>query len=298
MSQLRALFDGEMTKHSGSMDKPLHWKGYLGIIAGSTPSVYPAFEEYSDLGERFIYYRMKEFDAEKATHVALSRKLFGSALNDTLSEAYAEYIETMVKTYAENDPIELSQEVKNRLAKISKFSEDVRTAVHKDWRGEKIDRIPTPAYPMRVALQLVAIARALSLMRHNECGSYELIEEDLTILDWIGYSLANEEKRACLRVFASTEFETSLSTQAIADVVGLDTSIVGNFLQNLSAVKVLKRTALGDSLRWEFASKDSYDLVRRIESIKETVEIDERDVTTEELDTYNEEANQNFDREF
>ena len=40
LSQFRMIYDGEMVKFSGTSDKAIVWKGYLGIIAGSTPSIY------------------------------------------------------------------------------------------------------------------------------------------------------------------------------------------------------------------------------------------------------------------
>lgn len=294
MSQFRALFDGEMTKHSGSMDKPLHWEGYLGVIAGSTPSVYTKFEEFSDLGERFIYYRMKEFDGRSATRLALSRKITGQELNKILADKYGEYMEHVVKEYADKEIPDLSDNVMERLTNISSFAENVRTSVTKDFQQNHITRIPVPAYPMRVALQLVAIARALSIMKHNECGSYELEEPELSILDWVGYSLANEEKRACLKILASIEFGASLSTQSIADIIGLDTSVVGSFLQNLSAVGIIQRSALG-ALLWTFKNKNDYDLVRRIEHIEDIAIIEERDLTNEEEASLNELASENFE---
>ncbi len=85
LSQFRMLYDGEMVKYSGNKDKPIMWKGYLGVIAGSTPSIYSHFEEVSDMGERFIYYRMKDYDPENATRLSMKRTLYGKELDEKLS---------------------------------------------------------------------------------------------------------------------------------------------------------------------------------------------------------------------
>ena len=84
LSQFRMLYDGEMIKYSGNSAKPIEWRGHLGVIAGSTPSLYRNFEEVADMGERFIYYRMKEYDGHKATKLALERKIFGKELDEKL----------------------------------------------------------------------------------------------------------------------------------------------------------------------------------------------------------------------
>jgi hypothetical protein len=282
LSQFRMLFDGEMTKYSGNLTEPLKWSGYLGVIAGSTPSIYATFEEVADMGERFIYYRMKEFDAKKATHLALNRDIFGKELDGLLADLYREYIEEVVKSHVDVH-VELDESVVQRIIQVATFAETVRTASHKEWNGD-IDRLPVPAYPMRVALQLTAIAKALAIMRHADTGSYELGERELAIIDWTGYSLANEEKRACLHILAEQDFEHAVTTSTIADRVGLKSEIIQTILQNLSAVGVVVRGGGGgmDSMSWSFKNKDDYAVVRRIESVTVTDNIESRDATVEE----------------
>lgn len=296
LSQFRALYDGEMTKYVGNSKNPLHWKGYLGIIAGSTPSLYRIFEEYSDLGERFIYYRMRDFNAKSATKLALSRKLPEKEMNQILADNYGNYIKDLVLSYADKEIPELSEEIQDKIINIASFSETVRTPVQYDWKQEEVTRIPVVAYPMRIALQMSGIAKALSVMRHNESGSFDLLPEDIRVIEWIGYSLANEEKRACLKILAQSDYNYPISTQTIADEVGLNTNIVRTFLQNLSAVGILKRTGLGDSLAWGFKEEEFYKLVRKFECIDETTLFEEREVTQEETQELNEIAEREWNR--
>ena len=281
LSQFRMVYDGEMTKFSGNSSKPISWKGSLGVLAGSTPSIYQHFEEVADMGERFIYYRMKEFDPYKATHLALTRKSFGKDLDDKLSSLYEQYIKEVVKSYDDED-IELSEEVNNRIIEVSMFAEKVRTVAHKDRWKDTIDRKPTPAMPMRVALQLVSIAKALAIIQKHETGKNTLTEQNLSILDWCGYSLANEEKRHVLKVIASVAFDKTTTTSTIADIVGLSTSVIGTVLQNLSAVGVLTRTGDGSNLYWAFKNEKDYNIVRRIEHITDIVALENRQTLVEE----------------
>ncbi len=267
LSQFRMLYDGEMIKFVGNKDKPITWKGYLGIIAGSTPSIYGHFEEVADMGERFIYYRMKDYDAEKATRLSMKRTMYGKELDDTLSGLYADYIKDVVSS-ASSEAIVLSDIVQERIIKIAMFAERVRTSAHTDIRDKTIDRIPVPAMPMRVALQLTAIAKGLSLIRQHETGNSELNDNDLHIIDWCGYSLANEEKRACLRVLASIEYNVTVQTQTIADTIGLNTSVTGVILQNLASVGVITRSGGEGGLHWKITKEEDWKIVRRIEDLK------------------------------
>ncbi len=285
LSQFRMIYDGEMIKHSGNNDKPISWKGSLGVLAGSTPSIYRSFEDVADMGERFIYWRMKDYDAEKATRLSMSRKIYGKELDDKLADLYNEYIKEVL--VSGNTDIVLDDVVKERILKISLFSERVRTTAHMDWRGENINRIPISAMPMRVALQLTAIAKGLAVMR----GPEGLTERDYSIIDWCGYSLANEEKRACLRFLATAEFNVFANTTIVADKIGLDTSVTRNILQNLAAVGVLDRTGDGGGLSWRIKNKDDYEIVRRVENITKTEVLETRETTAEEDEENNEMLN-------
>lgn len=308
LSQFRMVYDGEMVKMAGNQVKPITWKGYVGIVAGSTPSIYGHFEEVADMGERFIYYRMKPYSPEKATRLSMKRKLYGKALDDKLASMYGEYIKEVVllekkrreetiggKKWNEEPGEEpkkwenggetgrgsegLSDEVDERILKVAMFAEKVRTVAHSDRFEKVIDRIPVPAMPMRVALQLTSIAKALVLMRRSEGKG--LGEGDMRMIDWCGYSLANEEKRACLGVLGRVEFDVSVSTQMIADKIGLDTTVIKVILQNMSATGVLVRTG-GNGLSWRIKDKEDWELVRRIENIKDVDKYVDRDITAEE----------------
>lgn len=296
LSQFRMIYDGEMVKHSGNRKEAIKWAGYLGIIAGSTPSIYASFEEVSDMGERFIYYRMKEFDSAKATHLALSRGKYGKDLDTMLAGLYGEYIKEVIKSHDQKD-VELSETTKQRIIEVASFAERVRTAAHTDWRGELINRIPVSAMPMRVALQLMAIAKALCIIKKHEDKTYELAEDELSTIDWLGYSLANEEKRACLKVLASVSYDVYVTTGIVADKIGLDTKVTRIILQNLASVGVLKRNGNESSLTWKIKEQADYNLVRRIEHIKVTEVVVERAMSFEEEDSealdiaFNQEAN-------
>ncbi len=285
LSQFRMIYDGEMVKHSGSKGDAVAWKGALGVLAGSTPSIYGHFEQVADMGERFIYYRMKEFDARKATHLALERRKFGKGLDEELSAVYAEYIRKVVEGAKDKTgDIVLGEAVMTRIVEIAMFAERVRTVAHVDqWsRDKKVDKIPVPAFPMRVALQLVSLAKGLAVMCMAEGRGLE--EGELKIIDWIGWSLANEEKRACLRVLGSVEYEVGVRTQTVADKIGLDTSVINNVLQNMSAIGLLVRGGDSNGYIWNIKNRGDYETVRRVEGIEGGAVFDDRVLVAEEQD--------------
>lgn len=276
LGQLRMVYDGEMTKHVGNSPKPIKWTGYLGVLAGSTPSIYSHFEEVADMGERFIYYRMKSYDVEKATRISLQRKVFGKELDEKLSEMYSEYVKESIDDANDVEPISI--EVYERIVKIAMLAAKLRTPTHYNKFTRTIDKIPVPEMPMRVALQLQNIARGISVMNFHDHNNWDLLEKDIIDIEWCAYSLANEENRACLRILASVESGTYMSTQAVADKIGLDTSIAGIGLQHLTAIGIVVRSGNGGNLTWAIKEADVWDTVRRLEGIIESVVVKERDL--------------------
>lgn len=281
LSQFRMLYDGEMTKFVGNKDKAIHWKGYLSVIAGSTPSIYSHFEEAADMGERFMYFRMKPYDERKATQVALKRSTSGRNLDEIMSTLYGDYIKEKVKEGV-NVTVSLDESVMERIIYIASFAERIRTVNKVDKFTKEIERIPTPAMPMRTALQLLNIAKALQIMRGRAID-----EKDMAIIEWLGYSLANEEKRACLRAIA--QYSISVSTQKTADIIGLNTKTTGSILQNLASVGVLSRDGDGNTLRWGFTNPEDRAFVQKIEGIIPDKDLFDRSLAIEELDVDSEE---------
>lgn len=289
LSQFRMIYDGEMTKFVGTSDKPLVWKGHLSVLAGSTPSIYAHFEEVSDMGERFIYYRMKPYDAEKATRLALNRKSIGKETDRILSELYGEYIEKTIKQNIGKEVV-LSAESNNRIIEIAMFAEKVRTVSHTDF-FKKIDRIPVPAMPMRVALQLTTIAKGLMIMRGGE-----LTSNDLDIVDWCGYSLANEEKRACLKVLAGIPFTAWMKTSTLSSKIGLSTDITQVIINNIAATGIVKKGEIsGNSLQWKISEEKHHSLVRRVEKIEGYPELYVYENSKEVIELNRESVNASFE---
>ncbi len=275
LSQFRMIYDGEMVKHVGNKPEPLKWEGSLGVLAGSTPSIYRHFQEVADMGERFIHYRFKDFDPKKATELALDRDIFGKELDAVLASLYTDYIKDVV-TNADISKAIITRETKQRIIAVACLAEKIRTPVVTDRMG-KVTHLPISAMPMRVALQLIPLAKALIIMRGRE-----LDENDMKILDWCAYSLANEEKRMVLSIFGAIAFGNKLSTQNVADELSLDTTITGYILQNLAAVGILTRSGSQGVLIWNMSHEDEWSAVRRIEGIVDVIEVEQRAMTMEE----------------
>lgn len=295
LSQFRMIYDGEMTKYSGNRNKPLHWEGSLGIIAGSTPVIYEHFEEVADMGERFISYRMKSYNEDKATMISLKRKLYGRELDELLSDYYADYLKDCIVNIKKNVP-KLSNNVLKRIMKIAKFATQLSTPTSFNKYTREVERVPIKAAPMRMALQFSTLARGLSVIQYNNNRKWKLEEDDLVYIERCAYSLANEEKRACLKILAEIDFGSGVSTQAISDEIDLSTNITRVSLQNLTAIGVLKRSGDQNGLTWSIKDKNVFDIIRRMENIKKSIiKKIKRVLSSEEIEEKEKEIQSSFD---
>jgi predicted transcriptional regulator len=102
-------------------------------------------------------------------------------------------------------------------------------------------------------------------------------------IEWCAYSLANEERRACLKILATAEFFTTIKGQTIADKIGLATSVVGINLQYLAAIGILERSGDSSGLSWRIKDKENWEIIRRLEGIKDSVShTNERELSSDE----------------
>jgi hypothetical protein len=277
LSQFRMLYDGKMTKMVGNKDTPLVWEGFLGIMAGSTPSIYTHMEEVADMGERFMYFRMKPYDERKASQVALSRPFGGKQLDERLAEIYGDYIKSCVIA-SKDDVVTLDPKYVEEIIDIAIFAEKLRTINKIDKFSKEIERIPSTAMPMRTAIQLLNFAKALFLIRKHD--GREFGDSDMDIIYWLGWSLGNEEKRALLEILFNQTYE--VSTQAVADNIGLNTGVVRGVLQNLASTKIIQRSADGNGHKWKIESVSVYKILERI-LVKKDINILEREAVEGEV---------------
>lgn len=284
LSQFRMLYDGEMVKFSGMTDEPIAWKGKLGVISGSTPSIYSHFEEVADMGERFIYYRMEEYDRKKAAQLAINRGVSAHDVDNILKDKYTEYLRGVIEWFDGDrglaDKLRLDEDTQEWIVRVALFAERLRASVHTDWKGENIDRVPVMAYPTRVVLQLRALGLGLLAMKLHEGNG--LGEEEKHVLGRCAYSLANEEKRACLRILGSIGHNERLRTTTIADKIGLNTAVIGRVLQGMAATGVLERSGDESGLSWRIKEREDWEIVRYLEDIHDEDVVEQRVANVED----------------
>ena len=299
LSQFRMIHDGSYTKTTGTSSEPLQWEGHLSMLASCTPAIYQFVEDLQVLGERMVYYRMKDYDMEKATRLALGRKIYGKKVDEKLAELYGGYIKEVVLFCKDKKiPSIEGTPTFERILNSAMFAATLRTPIQYDKYEKSVTHIPISEAPTRVALELMNLAKGLMCMQYHDTNgeSWDLPENMIRHIEWCSWSLANEEKRACLRFLADLDFGVSARNQTVADAIGLNTTIIGRVLQNLASIGILQRSGSNEGLSWTIADRKVWEEVRKLENIETSVDIgEERDITTDEVEEHEAQVQQNFE---
>lgn len=270
LSQFRMLYDGRFSKSSGARKEPIVWEGYLGMIAGSTPSIYRFFSEVADMGERFLSYRMRAIDTPKAVEFVDQHPYTAKEMNEQIADLFREYLKGIIVSTPK--PPDLPSKIKDSIKVTAQNATLLRTPVHVDERSGLIDDFPVSEMPFRVQKQLTSIAQALYAIALNDNPDDNHLPNDLhKALDWTAYSLANDKRRSYFRaVVRLYDDGKEITSRNVSAYTGLHTEIVKRGLDQLTALNIisLKSEDQGTGKKvWDISNLPLAQMVRRIDPL-------------------------------
>jgi len=261
LSQLRMVYDGEMTKRIGTGTGEIAWKGNVQIIGGCTNSAYRFFAEVADMGERFLYYAMPPVDAEPMTRMAVMGTLTTTQIDERIGGWYREYMETVVRERRGN-PVVLEPHHVDLIVKNALFVARMRTPIVVDDFSKKITHIPKSENPARVAKQLKSMVFGLLAMGLSDERIKEIVER-------CAWSMGSYERRVILKALVGSGYGDTFKTEVVGNIMGLSTEVAERYLQDLAAIGIVQRdgaiNAHGVSeFSWSISKQDDYELVDRV----------------------------------
>jgi len=263
LSQFRMLYDGRYSKITGSRGGEMLWEGYMGMISGSTPSIYRFFGEVADMGERFVNYRMKPMDRDKALEFIVNNPMSSRDMDQAISGVLQEYMTgLMAVDYTDSPLLTLSDEVNSDLSAAAKWFCLLRTPVHINERNEQVDEFPEPELPLRVMKQLVTLAKALQCVYGRP-----LSPKDTNALLWVGYSLSNDKRKRYLRSMVALEYQgKKITTRNLSALTGLHQEIIKIGVSSLQALGIVELTDETEgSKHWRLVHPELTKLVVRLD---------------------------------
>ena len=268
LSQFRMIYDGRFSKSSGNRKEEMMWSGYMGMIAGSTPSIYRYFAEVADMGERFVSYRMRDIDKHKAVQFVMANQNSSKELDEKITAVYDEFLKTLIQDPDIRSHLPLSAEVLQRIATIAEHCTLLRTPVHIDERSGLVDEFPEPEMPFRVMKQLAYLAQGLQCVNRAP-----LTEDNLLTLEWVAFSLANDKRRAYLRAVANLHKTGSLITaRNVSAITGLHQDICKKGLSHLQALKIISLQSEEQGVyKWHVTNRNVTDISLRLDPMNKEV---------------------------
>jgi len=239
-AQLRKIYDGHLTKCTGEGGESaeLHWEGKVGLIAGVTPAIesYRAFA--NTLGERFLYYYLPVSDRNAAAQRALGNRENLRAMREELRQAVKGFLESLNIP----DHVELPQAMQAWIVHVADFVSVARTGVSRDHYSStrEILDLPDPEVPTRLAQQLGALACAHAVLFGRAC----VTQDDLDLVAQTALACIPTRRRLIIKTLV--EAQAAMETSAIAEKLDLPTATVRRDLEELTALKLAKRTKVGE----------------------------------------------------
>jgi len=269
LSQFRMVYDGRFSKSSGNRAEPIVWPesgtGYIGMIAGSTPSIYRFFSEVSDMGERFISYRMKPIDVTKALQFVVEKKSTAREMNEEIAGLLKEYLPPLLQKAKKYPLHEDTQEI---IRNASQHCTLLRTPLHLDDKSGMVDEFPEPEMPFRVMKQLNCLAQGLQMLQEDP--TEKLSDEMHKALEWVAYSLADDKRRAYVRAVAALEQNgQKVTDRSISATTGMNDNVVTKGMSQLQALGLVKLTSEPGTLReYKTNNHGLFRLVKKLEADK------------------------------
>jgi hypothetical protein len=233
LAALREIYDGSWTRLVGTDGgRSLHWSGKLGLIAGAVPAIDQHHGVLSQLGERFIIFRLEVDDADKQARRSLRHQGREREMRKALQEAvcglFAELDLTAIPTFTRSD--------EDRLVALTTLVARARSAVVRDPYRRELELVPDAEAPGRLIGALGRLLTGLRLIGVGEDEAWRVVTK--SGLD----SMPASRRRAVEFLIRHTGAAT---TTAVATRLGLPNPSTHRVLEDLAAHAVVSRESQG-----------------------------------------------------
>jgi 5S rRNA maturation endonuclease (ribonuclease M5) len=248
LGDMTSMFDEDFNKFSATRGN-VTYKSLFSQIGCITPSVINKHQRYmSQIGARFLYYRVPELDADS------EKKGFGIAWSDETGEERKKLINeariitsSFCKQLIDELPnIKLkteSEEIRGKINNLAKFISKARGIVNtrpasfiKDGKEIKYNEVIDIQIeqPWRAFQQVRALARFLAITR----GKQEVDMEEIETMKDIAIASMPVHRA---RVLASFKGSRMLESAEIAEIAGISPRTAQRVLKELISLKILDK---------------------------------------------------------
>lgn len=175
LAALREVYDGSWTRHVGvDGGRTLAWQGKVGLIAGCTSVIDSYHGVMSQLGDRFVFYRMPAEGGDEQMSRALEHSGHEKVMRAELAEAARIVLEAADMEVA---AAPAREEERDQLVRLAELAVRCRSAVERDPRTREIDLVPEPEAPARLGLNLLRLLNALQAIGADHELSWRIVSK-------------------------------------------------------------------------------------------------------------------------
>ena len=174
ISQIREIVDGYFVKKVGNQP-PIEWKGKLGFIMGVTPVIDRFHTIHSQLGERFLSYRLDTGDSgdwETQSLMAFNSCGLEAIVRPGLKEAVGEFLKKFESPDIES--VNFSKQIVERMHFMAEFVGRARAGVSRD-HYHNVECIPEPERTPRLMKQFKSLLAGVAMGRDQSKVSYGIL---------------------------------------------------------------------------------------------------------------------------
>jgi len=237
LAALREVYDGSWTRHVGTDGgRMLHWSGKLGFIGGATPGIDRHHGVMASMGERLVFYRRPDVDADKLADQALVH----AGEEDVMRRELAEAVAGLFVDGMPGEPAGLDGPERARLISLATLVARARSAVERDQYSREIELVPGSEAPTRLVKVLARLLAGLDAVGVGRDDAWRLVTE-------VALDSTPALRRALLDELAATEGERP--TGDLAEAVAHPTVTARRALEDLTAHHVVIRRRHGRARR-------------------------------------------------
>ena len=239
MDQLRQMYNGQYYNEWGN-GKKFAWKGKISLIAGCTPDIEATTHSMSELGERFMYYRVKSDDQDaRLEMMKKAREMEGQekVARDEISAALHGVMATIRLTPFSN--IKMDQNLSDLLMGLVDITTSIRSVVKRNhYRREIVEYQPQLEGPGRMYKACQVLMKSLALVR----GRTEVNDEDYAIAVKVCVDSLPSVRREALRGLLEYAGQGGVRAKDVAQKTGYQsTESMGYHLSDLAALGLVDR---------------------------------------------------------
>jgi hypothetical protein len=266
LSQFRLIFDGHFSKRTGTGE--ITWDGKMGFLGASTPDVYFQLEQSRSMGERFLYYAIRQPTDQEIVAKQESVKKSSKEIAEILKPFYAGYMAN-VRDWAIDHgmpELKMTDEQRYRVDKSAIFCVSGKTSIHLDFKSGRPDAMPNRPGVGRDRKMFDTMLHSLQLMNCYEHNDPTLPVQDwmIDVIDRSAWSSISRERRKLLEILTSSKVPMSATQIGASDNFGLQKEAVEKYLAPLFAVGIIKKQVNSNKHKWFIDDEDTVAFVQRV----------------------------------